>query len=218
MFDYHIHTTFSDGKNTIIEMIDTAESLDLKTISITDHIWKNSDWFDKYYFQIKEENEKRKINILIGFEAKALSLNGEIDATQFMCEIASIRIGAIHRIPSGKIKNSYLSEKDIKSDKLLAYKNWLITTINLLKNDKVDVVAHPCMVLNKYNLEHNIGDIYKLFKIAKAYNKKLEISSRYKESNIPLFDILKKHQNLLTYINYGSDAHSIYELKKAHNG
>ena len=58
MIDLHMHTTFSDGKNHIIEMIEMAEYLNLRQIAITDHIWRTSEWFDKYYRIIKEAKKR----------------------------------------------------------------------------------------------------------------------------------------------------------------
>lgn len=37
-FSYHTHTTFSDGQNTLEEMIEQAERLELKEIGISDHL------------------------------------------------------------------------------------------------------------------------------------------------------------------------------------
>jgi len=217
MFDFHMHTTFSDGKNSIEDMIATAEKLGLKTIAITDHIWRSSEWFDNYYRLIHEENKNKKVNALIGFEAKALSINGEIDATQKMCSISDIRIGAIHRIPSGNILNEYLTREDVIDDKNKAYDNWFETTKNMIKNKNVDIIAHPCMALNKYTLEQDEEDIYALFLLVQKYNKKLEITNRYKNSNNILFKVLKKYPHFLAYISYGSDSHSANDLIKAHN-
>jgi len=216
MFDYHMHTIFSDGKNSIEEMIETAERLSLKTIAITDHIWQSSQWFFDYCALIKQKNKMGKLTILIGFEAKALSVNGEIDATQSMCNEADIKIGAIHRIPAGDKLNHFLTREEVSEDKDKAYFNWLQTTINLIKNKNVDIVAHPCMVLDKYNLEKKEEDILNLFILAKKYNKKLEISSRYKKSNLILINAIKNNPNFLPFISYGSDAHSIEDLVKAH--
>lgn len=217
MFDYHMHTTFSDGKNSIEEMVTVAEELGLHAIAITDHIWKTSEWFDKYCKLIKNENEKRNINILIGFEAKALSTNGEIDATKVMCNNADIKIGAIHRIPSSKEHNQYLTREDIVNNKQEAYNNWLETTKNMIINSDVDIIAHPLMALDKYSINVKENDIMDLFLLSKKYNTKLEISSRYNKSNKPLLNTLFQQPSFFQFISYGSDSHSVSELYKAHN-
>ena len=35
--DYHTHSTYSDGRNTIVEMVDAARKKELGEIAITDH-------------------------------------------------------------------------------------------------------------------------------------------------------------------------------------
>ena len=37
MIDMHMHTTYSDGADSLIEVLKKAESLKLEYISITDH-------------------------------------------------------------------------------------------------------------------------------------------------------------------------------------
>ena len=37
MIDLHIHTTYSDGADNLIEVLKKAEALKLEVISITDH-------------------------------------------------------------------------------------------------------------------------------------------------------------------------------------
>ena len=214
MIDLHMHTTYSDGKNSVKQMVDTAKKLGLKTIAITDHIWRSSDWFDEYAKEIKSIDSE--VKVLIGFEAKALSVNGEIDATKVMCKVADIRIGAIHRIPKSSDINEYLKREEVLQNREFAYNNWLTTMKNLIKNSDVDIIAHPFMVLDKYSLNIDFKDIENLFKLASDYKKRLEVSARYKESNKYIWDFLHKKPNYINFISFGSDAHSIDDLIKAH--
>jgi len=215
MVDLHMHTVFSDGKNSVEEMIKKSIELGLKKIAITDHIWKSSEWFDDYYNEIIRLKKKySQIAILIGFEAKALSINGEIDANNEMCQKANIRLGAIHRIPKSNNLNEYFKKEEIIDNKREAYSQWFKTTKNMIRNCNVDIIAHPCMVLDKYNISIDKNDIFELFLLAKEYNKKLEISSRYKKSNIYLLEILKNNPFFYNCISYGSDAHNINDLQR----
>ena len=215
MYDYHMHTTFSDGKNTIKEMVETAKKLGLSEIAITDHVWKSTKWFDEYRNEIKQNNSD-SISIKVGFEAKALSLKGEIDATDDMILKSDIRLGAIHRIPKSEGYELYLTREEVYENKQEAYDNWLQTSKALLMNKDVDVLAHPFMALNKYKISPLEKDVILLFNIAKEFNKKLEISFRYKKSNDLILKTLYNYPSLLLNISYGSDAHSSLELVKAH--
>ena len=77
MIDLHIHTTYSDGADTLIEVLEKAEKLGLKYISITDHdnckAYKELENLDikKYYtgtiipgIEIKCSYNRRLIEIL----------------------------------------------------------------------------------------------------------------------------------------------------------
>jgi len=214
-YDHHMHTTYSDGVNSVEDMVKMAIKIGLNQIAITDHIWRSTEWFDEYKEKIISLRAKN-LNLLVGFEAKALSINGEIDATQYMCDHSDIKLGAIHRIPSGKELNAYLTKEEIIEDKNFAYLNWLNTTINMIKNRNVDIIAHPLMALDKYNIKANKSEIIEIMLLAKQYNTNFEISTRYKKSNQLIFDILSKIPSLCGVISYGSDAHSAIELQKAH--
>ncbi|TFH05732.1 MAG: PHP domain-containing protein [Candidatus Thorarchaeota archaeon] len=38
-YDFHIHSTYSDGSTDISEIVRQASKLHLKAIAITDHFW-----------------------------------------------------------------------------------------------------------------------------------------------------------------------------------
>ena len=218
MKDLHMHTRFSDGNDGIKTMAAEAHRLGLKQIAITDHVWRSSQWFDAYRQEIHQANSLYDdMDILVGFEAKALSVNGEIDATDRMCMRADIRLGAIHRIPKGEMPNVYFSREEIAENQKEAYANWVKTTCNMIQNRHVDIIAHPCMVIDKYQLEVNMADVYQIVVSARKNNTKLEISGRYKEANRYLFDLLKEDPSLYDVFSFGSDAHTVAELKKSHH-
>lgn len=66
MIDLHMHTTYSDGSNTVEEVLEKAEKLKLEIISITDH--DNC----KAYKELKNEEIRSKFSgkIIPGIEIK----------------------------------------------------------------------------------------------------------------------------------------------------
>lgn len=46
--DYHIHTNYSDGRDSVEKYILEAKKKGLTEIAITDHIWRTSEWVDDY--------------------------------------------------------------------------------------------------------------------------------------------------------------------------
>ena len=79
MIDLHMHTTFSDGTDSIIELLKKAEKANLEIISITDHNTVKS-----YY-------ELNKLNISNYFSRKN-NYRNRIKYKNFRCSCRNIRI------------------------------------------------------------------------------------------------------------------------------
>ncbi len=66
-FDFHCHSTISDGKYTVNELLDMALAKGLSTIAITDHNSIHSDMYT-----IREEYAFKGIEVIFGAELTAL--------------------------------------------------------------------------------------------------------------------------------------------------
>ena len=99
-FGYHTHTTFSDGQNTIEEMLDQAIKLGFEQIGISDHLmvhknikqspsWEEIkdnaafsdfesiiDLCNKHADQIRLQGKQRGIKTLVGYEVDYFTYNG----------------------------------------------------------------------------------------------------------------------------------------------
>ncbi|MDD5173072.1 MAG: PHP domain-containing protein [Patescibacteria group bacterium] len=207
--DTHLHSNFSDGKNSIEEMAQTAIKLGLKKITFTDHVWETSDWIDDYVEEIKEVRKKYpKIKIYSGIEAKVIDLSGNIDANKSFFNKVDYVLGAFHRIPTGK--RTYLSSEEIIKNKKIALNFWYKAIINLLKNKNVDIIAHPTFILKRYKIKLPKWLKKEIAENARKTNKTFEINRKHKVPNKELIKILKEHNIKLIY---GSDSHNIKELK-----
>jgi putative hydrolase len=98
--DYHLHTRYSDGRNTVIEMVRAAKEKGLDEIAITEHgfgSWggglrkKN---FEKWRGEV--ESARAEMPVLLGIEANAVSGNGRIDIPENMREKFDIILFGIH--------------------------------------------------------------------------------------------------------------------------
>lgn len=74
-FSYHTHTTFSDGANSIEEMINRAAEIGYETLGISDHLTISINGFDEilskaqaHVAAIKKAAAKAPIKVLAGFE------------------------------------------------------------------------------------------------------------------------------------------------------
>lgn len=206
----HLHSNFSDGKNSIEEMTETAVKLGLNQIAFTEHVRRTTKWLDKFVKEIKRIQKKYpQIKIYSGIEAKVIDLNGNLDAKEEFFKKVDLVLGAVHRIPKGKEK--YLSAEEILSDKEKALNLWLKSLTEFLANKKFDIIAHPTLILKRYKIKIPKKVKERIAELAKKYQKTFEINKKYRVPDKNFISILKNKK--INFV-YGSDSHSVEELLK----
>lgn len=154
--DYHTHTPYSHGKNTVLENVLAAKAKGLKEIGITDH------GFNHLLFGLKRKNltalrseiyEAEKltgVRVLMGMESNLTSLDGDTDMKIEDLKYFDIYICGIHEVLRYKslsdmykifVKN-YSAYKFGKkpSDKVVA--NTTKAYINAIKKNPIDIISH----------------------------------------------------------------------------
>jgi DNA polymerase (family 10) len=98
----HCHTTYSDGKHTIEEMVHAAEAMGMKYITITDHSptafyagGVTLDRLKRQWDEINEVQEKVKIKILRGTESDIVA-DGHLDYPDGILEQFDVIVASIH--------------------------------------------------------------------------------------------------------------------------
>ena len=109
--DFHCHTKYSDGIDTVEEMIVAAIDIGLRTIAITDHVRKDTKWFDGYVSEIEKLKEKYsgRIKILLGFETKILNVAGGLDAKDDWFGLTDIVLGSCNNDGARSTSNTVIS-------------------------------------------------------------------------------------------------------------
>ena len=81
--DAHLHTNWTDGADTIEEMIISANSVNLEWILFSEHNRKNSEYsYSSFFSDIKKFSSKYpNIKLFCGAECKILDLDGNIDVS-----------------------------------------------------------------------------------------------------------------------------------------
>ncbi len=163
--DLHMHTTWSDGAESVEDMVNAARNLGYSYIAITDHskfLRVANGLNEKRLREQREEidrlNEKYDdILILAGVEMDILP-NGELDfETEFLAEMDLV-IAAIH---------SSFSQSEAEIMKRLE---------TACKNPYVDIIAHPTgRIIGRR--EPYAVNMEGLIKLAKETNTALEINA-----------------------------------------
>ena len=193
--DLHIHTIYSDGIDTIENMVIKALELGYEYIAITDHSkrLKVANGMDeKKLLQQIEEIEKlqkkySQIKILKGVEVDILE-DGSLDFEDKILNRLDIVVGAIH------------------------YKFTGDQTERLLKAlDKINILAHPLnRIINKR--EEIKADWEKIFKKAAKLNVAIEINSQ--PDRLDLSDTyIKMAKDIGCKFVVNSDAHNVNMLQ-----
>jgi histidinol phosphatase-like PHP family hydrolase len=100
MVDQHLHTTWTDGRDTPERYVERAASLGLKRLAFTDHVRRASTYCRDYLGRINALKASSPVEILAGFEAKVMGPGGGLDIAPEALEAADLVIASVHSIPA----------------------------------------------------------------------------------------------------------------------
>lgn len=154
--DYHTHTPYSHGKNTVLENASAAKAKGLKEIAITDH------GFNHLLFGLKRKSlpdlraeiiEAEKltgVRVLMGMESNLISVDGKTDMNESDLKFFDIYLCGIHEVLRFKslsdmykitVKNYAAYKLGYKpSDRVI--KETTKAYVNAIKNNPVDILTH----------------------------------------------------------------------------
>lgn len=191
--DFHVHTNYTDGRNTVSEYCQRALQNGLRVIAFPEHIKKNPTY---NYHRLLSDIAKAKpefgaIRILSGCEAKVLNIYGELDAPQDVLAQCDIVIGVFHSFKH-RDKESYLAA--LKA---------------MLCNPAVDIWGHPTLFTKKHNIILEEKELNEIIDVCIENGVLIERNLKY---NVPDAYFTGLAVNKGAKFIIGSDAHSVEEL------
>ncbi len=205
--DLHTHTTYSDGKATIAEMVEHAAALGYEYIALTDHSPSQRvahgldlDRLEQKIEEIERLRRKRKDRaprILIGAEVDILA-DGQLDYPDKILARFDIVIASIHSL--------FHQSKDEITERLLV----------ALANPHVDIVGHPTsrLIGSREALEMNFERV-----IAAAVKSGAALEINGSMYRLDLNDSMARAaQEAGVLLAIGSDAHSTAQLDQIRYG
>lgn len=197
--DLQMHTTNSDGANTIEEMAQKCKSLGYEYMGITDHFGKlkvanaiDETEFDQYLKDIHKADESvSDIKIYASGEIE-IDKDGNLEFNKEKLEQLDYVIASVHF--STKMDRKQMTERIIKA----------------LKNPLTKILAHPTgrIISQRPGFEFDYKEV---FKVAKEENVALEINAH--PLRLDLNDYLVKMAiDIGAMIIINTDSHSIVEL------
>ncbi len=192
--EWHVHTNYTDGYNTVMEMCEQAKKNGLTLMAIAEHVRKETlyEW-DSLKKEVEEARKRfPKMKILLGCEAKVMGTDGELDINEPLKNECDLLVGVFHGFPTND-KHSLLQ-----------------AARNMLKDPLLDVFGHPMTLLNRSTPPLTEPELLSLMEDCRKNNVLVEISSRYPSS--PELTEAIKRSGALTVP--GSDAHRTTEIRK----
>jgi putative hydrolase len=77
--DLHVHSTFSDGVDTVEQNLATATALGLRALGCVDHVRRDTTYVPDYVRAVSAIRATTPITMTIGIEAKILDAAGTLD-------------------------------------------------------------------------------------------------------------------------------------------
>jgi len=190
--DWHVHTDYTDGKNTIIEYCKQAEKNGLRLIAFTEHVRRKLEYnFDDFVSDVFSAKDKFDLEIVVGCEAKVLDTMGSLDVSKEVLKQCEIVIGSFHKF-----------EPHLKEAYLAALKN-------MISNSNVDIWGHPMLYSIRNVIPLNDENIHKIANLCSKHNVLIEKNFKY---GVPDMKFQVIASNLNCKFVYGSDAHQISDV------
>jgi putative hydrolase len=156
--DFHMHSTYSDGRYSLEEMVVAGRKQGLKSMAITDHGpnnirtgVKNPQTFLEIKEKLSEINQKYPdMQLLCGCEADIIGLNGEIDVPPEICEQLDILVVGLHPFARpGKISDAWSlnlrnqAARVSKGQREKVKNSNTKTLLAAMENQPIDTISHP---------------------------------------------------------------------------
>ncbi len=223
-FDYHMHTSLSDGQNTMEEMFEMAKSLGLKRFGITDHFELNayntvkisaeeySREFDRIDALAKTWGIKFYRGIETGIGERGLLIPQRVIQRDYT-------VASVHKVPA--------SEKCDEDEYWGKYRTLVENAVNRCNFEILGHVEGYLPIKNgrygkttfqqRREIERQIAVEYFSFdwytQIAKAMCENdicLEIHGATASPRIEVIDLMRKRG---VKLSFGSDAHTLEQMK-----
>lgn len=202
-----MHTSYSDGKDSMLEMIRCALEIGYEEICFTDHVRKETKWIDDYLEEINARRKEffSKIHIIAGVETKLCNWLGGLDVPEGICDKKVRIVAAVHRIPNEDGSVFFRKDEEFPKERLAEF--WKKTLDGVHYNKDIQCIAHPFNWEERLDL--NIQN-EKLIRKLVTENNNLQIEYNVKYDNSWLE--YKTWQQLGDRVVVGSDSHSVEEM------
>ncbi len=196
--DFHVHTSYTDGSNTVSEFCEQAVQNGLKLICFSEHVRREISYdYDALLADIEEARQLYpKLKILSGCEAKVLDRSGSLDVSREILDKAEIVIASFHDFPQGPSED------------------FLHALLGALRHSRVDIWGHPATLFRHVDL--TASETQRVIRECIRRGVLIEDNSLARSYQAPP-SFLEACRRLGAILVTNSDAHCREDLKKISN-
>lgn len=207
LFDFHLHTTWTDGENTVAEMYEQAVQCGLRWILFSEHARATSeDWFHRYAAEVRALPAS-PCEALVGVESKINDFDGLLDCAPGIISACDLVMASVHRFPGerGQLQKglgTLTADEAIETELRLA--------LAALDNPDVDILGHPFgMCYRRFFVEPPPEKMRQIIEKAARCGVAFEVNSRYHPDPWQLIEWCRAAG---ATISVGSNAHNVGEV------
>ncbi len=204
--DFHIHTSWTDGKQSVAVMYERAIALGLKGLLYSEHARKTShDWFPDFAAEVRALPH-RPCRAYVGVECKVNDFDGNVDTSEEITKHCDMVMASVHRFPAENGAPIPFDEVDTETAVDMEFRlSW-----EVLANPVIDILGHPFgMSYRRYGQVPSEDRITALMGRAAAFGVAFDINSHYHPDP---WRMLAMCREAGTSVTLGSNAHSVDEL------
>jgi len=212
--DWHVHTRYTDGRNTVAEMCRQAQKNGLRLIAFTEHVRKRLSYdFSRLESDVKRARKRYPdMRILLGCEAKVLDTEGNLDVSPDVAGKCEIILGTFHSFPLLNEGDNGLKAFPTPSvfsrlPSISGKERLEKALVNMLKNPDVDIWTHPLTFFQKCPMCEK--DVARMIKLCIENKVLVEDNIRPRYRSPRLVDYCRR---MGATIVKSSDAHGIEDL------
>jgi DNA polymerase (family X) len=196
--DLHVHTTWSDGRQSVNDVAEVGDRLGYEYIAITDHSSRlNSNALERQRLEIERANRNHTCQILAGSEVDIRS-DGKLGLPNPVLGDLDLVIASVH--------SGFGQDEDVLTRRI----------ITAMENEHVDIIGHPTGRLLGYRPPYSI-DLMRVIARAAETETALEINAS--PHRLDLDDIyIRRAKEKGVKLAVGTDSHRRDEFSNIHYG
>jgi putative hydrolase len=184
--DMQVHSTFSDGADTVEANVRAAEAAGLERMTCVDHVRASTDWLAQYVAEVRRVRETTDVQLTIGIEAKLLDTTGRLDMPEQFPDGIEVIYAADHQVamPGGvqhpDAVRAALEAGDLSGEEV--FEALITSTRACLDDPRPIVIAHFLSILPKLGLDQADAPLDQIEALADECartGQRIEVNERY---------------------------------------